>query len=118
MSPVQYRLLTRLTRIKADRTESYTRIAPFQERNDTSVECVNFHPFVPRYQNPFRFFYKPITLTALSVGLAALAYVAMSSDVLAEGQDKRRVYAFSIYSSRVSLITFVISFISEEYMPQ
>ena len=43
-----------------------------------------------------RFFYKPITLTALSVGLAALAYIAMSPDVLAEGRDKRRVYAFSV----------------------
>jgi phosphatidylserine synthase 2 len=39
----------------------------------------------------FRFFYKPITLTALGFGLAALAYVAMTQDVLEEGRDKRRV---------------------------
>ena len=39
-----------------------------------------------------RFFYKPITLTALTIGLAALAYVAMTQDVLEEGRDKRRMY--------------------------
>jgi hypothetical protein len=38
-----------------------------------------------------RFFYKPVTLSALAIGLTALAYVAMSQDVLAEGRDKRRV---------------------------
>lgn len=80
--------------MKADRTEPYTRIAPFQERNDTSVECVNFGSFLHSYRDLSRFFYKPITLTALSVGLAALAYIAMTPDVLAEGRDKRRVYVF------------------------
>lgn len=39
-----------------------------------------------------RFFYKPITLTALAACLAVLAYVAMTQDVLEEGGDKRRVY--------------------------
>jgi phosphatidylserine synthase 2 len=38
-----------------------------------------------------RFFYKPITLTALTFGLGALAYVATTQDVLEEGRDKRRV---------------------------
>ncbi|KAG6819705.1 hypothetical protein H0H93_009449 [Arthromyces matolae] len=59
----------------ADRTEPYTRIAPFQERHDTSVE----------------FFYKPITLSVLACGLVLLAYVATTQDVLEEGNDKRRM---------------------------
>lgn len=42
----------------------------------------------------YRFLFKPITLTALGIALAALAYVAMSSDVLEEGQDKSRWYVF------------------------
>ncbi|KAG1798059.1 phosphatidyl serine synthase-domain-containing protein [Suillus plorans] len=71
----------------ADRTESYTRIAPFQELHDTSIE----------------FFYKPITLTALGFGLAALSYVAMTQDVLEEGRDKRRVGA---YAAVVSFLMF------------
>ncbi|KAH9980040.1 phosphatidyl serine synthase-domain-containing protein [Lactifluus volemus] len=47
----------------ADRTEPYTRIEPFQERQDTSLE----------------FFYKPVTLTALAVALALYrgAYAAV-----------------------------------------
>ena len=49
-----------------------------------------------------RFFYKPITLTALSFGLIVLAYVATTQDVLEEGQDKRRVYVSSLFLSRVS----------------
>ncbi|KDQ62814.1 hypothetical protein JAAARDRAFT_149935 [Jaapia argillacea MUCL 33604] len=64
----------------ADRTEPYTRITPFQERHDTTVE----------------FFYKPITLTALGFALAALAYVAMSQDLLAEGGHKRRVGVYAV----------------------
>ena len=40
-----------------------------------------------------RFFYKPITLSALAFGLIVLAYVATTQDVLEEGRDKRRVYA-------------------------
>ncbi|KAK0243839.1 PSS-domain-containing protein [Armillaria nabsnona] len=71
----------------ADRTEPYTRITPFQERHDTSVE----------------FFYKPITLSALAVGLALLAYVATTQDVLKEGRDKRRV---GVYASILSFIMF------------
>ncbi|KAJ7133543.1 phosphatidyl serine synthase-domain-containing protein [Mycena epipterygia] len=67
----------------ADRTESYTRITPFQERHDTSVE----------------FFYKPITLTALAALLTALAYLATTQDVLAEGADKRRVGAYAAVSA-------------------
>ncbi|KIL00211.1 hypothetical protein PAXRUDRAFT_821916 [Paxillus rubicundulus Ve08.2h10] len=73
----------------ADRTEPYTRIVPFQERHDTSVE----------------FFYKPITLTALTFGLAALAYIAMSQDVLEEGRDKRRV---GVYAAVASFLMFSI----------
>ncbi|PBK97239.1 phosphatidylserine synthase 2 [Armillaria gallica] len=71
----------------ADRTEPYTRITPFQERHDTSVE----------------FFYKPVTLSALAVGLALLAYVATTQDVLKEGRDKRRV---GVYASIASFIMF------------
>lgn len=71
----------------ADRTEPYTRITPFQERHDTSVE----------------FFYKPITLTALSCGLIVLAYVATTQDVLEEGRDKRRV---GLYAAIASFLTF------------
>ncbi|TFY80441.1 hypothetical protein EWM64_g3576 [Hericium alpestre] len=71
----------------ADRTESYTRIEPFQEKQDTSIE----------------FFYKPITLTTLAVALAALGYVATTQDVLEEGRDKRRVGA---YAAIVSFLVF------------
>ncbi|TEB40083.1 phosphatidylserine synthase 2 [Coprinellus micaceus] len=71
----------------ADRTESYTRITPFQEKLDTSVE----------------FFYRPLTLTALSCGLVVLAYVAMTQDVLEEGRDKRRV---GIYAAIASFLAF------------
>jgi len=67
----------------ADRTESYTRITPFQERQDTTVE----------------FFYKPVTLSALTVGLVVLAYIATTQDVLEEGRDKRRVGAYAVIVS-------------------
>ncbi|KAA1474722.1 PSS-domain-containing protein [Dentipellis sp. KUC8613] len=71
----------------ADRTEPYTRIEPFQEKQDTSVE----------------FFYKPITLTTLALALAALGYIATTQDVLEEGRDKRRVGA---YAAIVSFLVF------------
>ncbi|KAJ3813545.1 phosphatidyl serine synthase-domain-containing protein [Lentinula aff. lateritia] len=71
----------------ADRTEPYTKIVPFQEKHDTSVE----------------FFYKPVTLSALGIGLVVLAYVATTQDVLEEGQDKRRVGA---YAAIASFLTF------------
>ncbi|ESK85418.1 phosphatidylserine synthase 2 [Moniliophthora roreri MCA 2997] len=71
----------------ADRTESYTRIVPFQEKHDTSVE----------------FFYKPITLSTLAVGLVVLAYVATTQDVLEEGRDKRGV---GVYAAIVSFLMF------------
>lgn len=71
----------------ADRREPYTFIVPFQERHDTSVE----------------FFYKPVTLSALAVGLALLAYVATTQDVLEEGRDKRRV---GVYAAIASFLLF------------
>ncbi|KAJ3731451.1 phosphatidyl serine synthase-domain-containing protein [Lentinula guzmanii] len=71
----------------ADRTEPYTKIVPFQEKHDTSVE----------------FFYKPVTLSALGVGLIVLAYVATTQDVLEEGQDKRRV---GTYAAAASFLMF------------
>ncbi|XP_006462960.1 hypothetical protein AGABI2DRAFT_224623 [Agaricus bisporus var. bisporus H97] len=71
----------------ADRTESYTRIIPFQERHDTSVE----------------FFYNPLTLSALTCALILLAYVAMTQDVLEEGRDKRRV---GVYAAIVAFLMF------------
>lgn len=80
--------------LQADRTEPYTRITPFQEKHDTSVEYVSCSPI---WQYPHirdlkcRFFYKPITLSALGAGMAILAYVATTQDVLEEGRDKRRV---------------------------
>ncbi|KAJ7578152.1 phosphatidyl serine synthase-domain-containing protein [Mycena floridula] len=71
----------------ADRTEPYTRITPFQEKTDTSVE----------------FFYKPATLSALAVALVVLAYVATTQDVLEEGRDKRRV---GVYASIATFLMF------------
>uniref|UniRef100_A0A8H8CHI5 Phosphatidylserine synthase 2 n=1 Tax=Psilocybe cubensis TaxID=181762 RepID=A0A8H8CHI5_PSICU len=73
----------------ADRTEPYTRITPFQEKHDTSVE----------------FFYKPITLSALACGLVVLAYVATTQDVLEEGRDKRRV---GVYAAIASFLLFAM----------
>ncbi|TFK34762.1 phosphatidylserine synthase 2 [Crucibulum laeve] len=72
---------------QADRTESYTRITPFQEKHDTSVE----------------FFYKPVTLSALACGLVILAYVATTQDVLEEGRDKRRV---GVYAAIAAFLAF------------
>ncbi|KAF5317800.1 hypothetical protein D9619_012676 [Psilocybe cf. subviscida] len=73
----------------ADRTESYTRITPFQEKVDTSVE----------------FFYQPITLSALACGLVVLAYVATTQDVLEEGRDKRRV---GVYAAIATFLLFAM----------
>lgn len=39
-----------------------------------------------------RFFFRPLTLTALALALGALAYIATTQDVLEEGRDKRRMY--------------------------
>ncbi|KAJ7250048.1 phosphatidyl serine synthase-domain-containing protein [Mycena haematopus] len=71
----------------ANRAEPYTRITPFQEKHDTSVE----------------FFYKPITLTVLAALLILLAYLAMTQDVLEEGRDKRRV---GVYAALLFFLTF------------
>lgn len=56
------------------------RIVPFAQTNDTSVE----------------FFFKPTTLTSLAIAMCALAYVAMTNDVIEEGVDKQRLSVFSI----------------------
>lgn len=81
---------------KADRTEPYTKIVPFQEKHDTSVEWADFLASSPEHSlYVVRFFYKPVTLSALGIGLVVLAYVATTQDVLEEGQDKRRVYVRS-----------------------
>ncbi|OCB83859.1 phosphatidylserine synthase 2 [Sanghuangporus baumii] len=66
----------------ADRNEPYTKIEPFAERHDTSVE----------------FFYHPLTLSALAVGMALMAYVATTEDLLAEGKDKRRLGVYAAIS--------------------
>ncbi|KAF5348591.1 hypothetical protein D9756_009617 [Leucocoprinus leucothites] len=71
----------------ADRTEPYTRITPFQEKHDTSIE----------------FFYKPLTLSALTCALILLTYVAMTQDVLEEGRDKRRV---GVYAAIAAFLMF------------
>ncbi|CAE6418126.1 unnamed protein product [Rhizoctonia solani] len=71
----------------ADRTEPYTRIVPFAEKHDTSVE----------------FFFKPITLTALTIGMSIMAYIAMSNDVLEEGKDKKRL---GVYASICAFLLF------------
>ena len=52
--------------------------------------------WLPRLTSSLRFFYKPITLSALACGLVILAYVAMTQDVLEEGRDKRRVYVLQL----------------------
>lgn len=39
-----------------------------------------------------RFFFRPLTLTALALALGALAYIATTQDVLEEGRDKKRMY--------------------------
>jgi len=77
----------------ADRTESYTRTTPFQEKHDTSVE----------------FFYKPITLSALAFGLIVLAYVATTQDVLEEGRDKRRVGVYAAIAAFFNVLNDSIS---------
>jgi len=71
----------------ADRKETYTQIVPFSERHDSSVE----------------FFYKPITLTALGVALATLAYIATTNDVLEEGRDKSRI---GVYATMGAFLLF------------
>ncbi|KAJ7740231.1 phosphatidyl serine synthase-domain-containing protein [Mycena maculata] len=73
----------------ANRAESYTRITPFQERHDPSVQ----------------FLYKPVTLTTLALLLSLLAYLAMSQDVLKEGQDKRRM---GVYAAIGAFLAFSI----------
>ncbi|QRW06627.1 phosphatidyl serine synthase [Ceratobasidium sp. AG-Ba] len=67
----------------ADRTEPYTRIVPFAEKHDTSVE----------------FFFKPLTLTALAIAMSILTYIAMSDDVLEEGRDKKRLGVYASLSA-------------------
>ena len=54
---------------------------------------ISLEPIVWASDNnvPLRFFYRPLTLTALALALGALAYVATTQDVLEEGRDKRRV---------------------------
>lgn len=66
------------------------------------IDCLFVLTVLPR-----RFFYKPITLTALGFGLAALSYVAMTQDVLEEGRDKRRVY---VSEQCISVTLIVTSF--------
>lgn len=77
---------------QADRTEPYTRIEPFTEKHDTSVECVKlvFTFAVKSFMSLFRFFFKPVTLTTLAFAMVALAYVAITDDVVEEGRDKKR----------------------------
>jgi phosphatidylserine synthase 2 len=68
-----------------------------------SFSAAYFYSFYPR------FFYKPITLSALAFGLIVLAYVATTQDVLEEGRDKRRVYVFSVFLSRFSTQAILLS---------
>ena len=96
---------------RPDRTEPYTRIEPFQERRDTSIELArnqlsHLHLGCAYLHDDFlrRFFYKPVTLTGalrLAVALAALGYAATTQDVLEEGRDKRRVSALCLNSGRI-----------------
>ncbi|KIJ55000.1 hypothetical protein M422DRAFT_221436 [Sphaerobolus stellatus SS14] len=67
----------------ADRNESYTRIEPFAQQNDTSVDFV----------------FRPITLTTLGFALVALAYVAITNDVVEEGRDKKRIGVYAVITS-------------------
>ena len=104
--------------LQADRTEPYTKIEPFQETLDTSVEYAldSLRTVVWASDNSIylRFFYRPLTLTALALALGALAYVATTQDVLEEGRDKRRVYVSS-HTSIPSLDTKTLTVV---YMPQ
>ncbi|KAH7089387.1 PSS-domain-containing protein [Auriculariales sp. MPI-PUGE-AT-0066] len=71
----------------ADRSEPYTRIKPFSETQDTSVE----------------WFFKPATLTTLAFALAVLAYVAMSPTLIQEGHDKSRI---GMWAALAGFVTF------------
>ncbi|KAF8510519.1 phosphatidyl serine synthase-domain-containing protein [Hysterangium stoloniferum] len=71
----------------ADRTEPYTRIEPFATQVDTSVDFV----------------FKPVTLTTLTIAMAALAYVAITNDVVEEGRDKKRI---GVYAAVASFLLF------------
>ncbi|GJJ15789.1 hypothetical protein Clacol_010067 [Clathrus columnatus] len=71
----------------ADRSESYTKIEPFATQIDTSVE----------------FIFKPATLTTLTLALIALAYVAITDDLVEEGRDKKRI---GVYASIISFLLF------------
>jgi hypothetical protein len=73
---------------------------PFQEQNDTSVECACKAVIVKVSATDtkhLRFFYKPITLTALAVALSALAWIATTQDVIEEGRDKSRMYVAYLF---------------------
>jgi len=63
---------------------------------DTSVEYAFRHSeAIARASDNdifLRFFFRPLTLTALALALGALAYIATTQDVLEEGRDKRRMY--------------------------
>ena len=63
---------------------------------DTSVEYVLRCPETTTWASDnnisSRFFFRPLTLTALALALGALAYIATTQDVLEEGRDKRRMY--------------------------
>lgn len=70
-------------------------------RRETWYKCwVRFSWFNSDYihSKPFRFLFKPLTLTALALGMSVLAYVATTNDVLEEGKDKRRLFAFYLKS--------------------
>jgi phosphatidylserine synthase 2 len=87
---------------------------------ECALSCLNLIAWASDNNVPHRFFYRPLTLTALALALGALAYVATTSDVLEEGRDKRRVYVPSpldpfagyssfdsgIYASIVSFLLF------------
>jgi len=63
---------------------------------DTSVEYAFRHSETTTRASDndvfLRFFFRPLTLTALALALGALAYIATTQDVLEEGRDKRRMY--------------------------
>jgi len=56
-----------------------------------------------------RFFYQPVTLSALACGLIVLAYVATTQDVLEEGRDKRRMYVLYMILFWLSLNEYYFS---------
>ncbi|KAB5595898.1 hypothetical protein CTheo_662 [Ceratobasidium theobromae] len=92
----------------ADRTEPYTRSVQRSAGGmgiDVNTVCTELF-LLQKNMIPAssEFFFKPLTLTALTVAMSIMAYIAMSNDVIEEGKDKKRlgvyasIWAFLLFS--------------------